>query len=40
MRKSCHKSTRLGDPVTAQLYGSVSRGMDKTLWKLTGHQEA
>jgi starvation-inducible DNA-binding protein len=40
MRGGCKSARCMGDLVTAQLYNSVSRGMDKTLWKLTGHQEA
>jgi len=40
IRHATKKAEKLGDPVTADLYISVCRAIDKALWMLTAHQEA
>jgi starvation-inducible DNA-binding protein len=40
VRKAVQKAEKLGHQDTAELYTSVTRAMDKALWKLAAHQEA
>lgn len=40
LRNAIRESSQLGDQDTADLYTTVSRAMDKSLWMLKSHQEA
>jgi starvation-inducible DNA-binding protein len=40
IRKAVRKAEQLGDQDTADLYGTISRAMDKALWMLKAHQYA
>ncbi len=38
-RKAIDKATELGDAVTADIYTSIARGLDKQLWFIESHSK-